>query len=168
MTTHWMMLYSTTAFGELTRCAACFPPRNCHRDNSLQLAYTKHRQTSKFATTCKRVCYFCFTSNLDLPHPCQPSMRLSTPVSQEGNPNICPHVFSLSTRTVQCGQQVVLNRTSTNSIQAFDGEYPASGPYGEREPRRYMSMVSTHPTSADRSFYCTGCTESATHFRNKS
>ncbi|KAH8589190.1 hypothetical protein B0O99DRAFT_692758 [Bisporella sp. PMI_857] len=135
-----------------------------------------------YLITCKRVCYFCFTSNLEYLPISATYAAKHTGLSRKELKHL-PHILSLpgrytafdkqsKNRIMLYDWQVVLNRTSKVSIQSFV-ERMQEQDHTTREPRRYMSIISAPyfsslGHSADWGFHCAGCiddTEPATHFR---
>lgn len=122
-----------------------------------------------YLITCKRVCYFCFTSDPDYLPVAVKHAAKHTGLSRRELKHL-PRVFSLpgqytaggklsKRRIMLFDRQVVLKRASKTSIQAFDGKMQQQD-RTTREPRRYMSIVSapcfgSSGQSADWGFHCT-------------
>lgn len=137
-----------------------------------------------YLITCKRVCYFCFTTDL-LYFPVSATLATKHTGIARRDLKSLPHIFSLPGRftgsnklargrIMLLDRQSLRNRASEVSTQTFE-EGLRQLDLTTREPRRYMSIISVpYFTASGRSanwgFYCTKCIdnkEPATHFRNK-
>lgn len=137
-----------------------------------------------YLITCKRVCYFCFTSNpIYLPISVGFAAK-HTGLSRKLIKNLA-HILSIPGRYTAFGKlsrkrimlfdrQAIFERAVETSTQALNGRSRQQD-YTTREPRRYMSIISapffgSPGQSVDWGFYCAGCRESTQptrHFRDK-
>ncbi|KAI0203373.1 hypothetical protein F4808DRAFT_42005 [Astrocystis sublimbata] len=151
-----------------TKCATC-----------------RHFGNYLYVLTCKRVCYSCFTSNLNYFPVSSRHAAKHTGLKIKDLKRRLPHVSSLPGRYTSFGR-LARSRTLLFDRQSMvEGIWHGSvlGP-GETiqqqdrmttEPRRYMSIISapylaSSGQSADWGYFCTRCKEStdpATFFRIK-
>ncbi|KAI1504210.1 hypothetical protein F5X99DRAFT_54165 [Biscogniauxia marginata] len=137
-----------------------------------------------YLVTCKRVCYFCFTTD-PLYFPVSSTLATKHTGLARTELKCLPHVFSLPGRYTErnklargrimlLDRQSLRNRALEISTHTFD-EGLRQLDLTTREPRRYMSIIpapylTSSGRSADWGFYCIKCIdnkEPATHFRNK-
>ncbi|GAB0132884.1 hypothetical protein EsDP_00001305 [Epichloe bromicola] len=137
-----------------------------------------------YLITCKRVCYFCFTTNI-LYFPVSPKLATKHTGLSRRELKPLPHICSLPGRFTErnklalgrimlLDRQFLRNKASQTSTRKFDDSIWQLD-LTTREPRRYMSIITapyftSSGRSADWGFYCIKCIESketAMHFRNK-
>ncbi|KAI1313689.1 hypothetical protein F5Y03DRAFT_105082 [Xylaria venustula] len=137
-----------------------------------------------YLITCKRVCYFCLTSNIDYfpVSATRAAKYLGLPRKEIMH---LPHILSLpgkyttfcklsKKRIMLFDRQAVLKSTLKASTLATD-DIIRQQDLTSREPRRHMAIISapcigSSGLSADWGFYCAGCRESKElekNFRNK-
>ncbi|KAK6072522.1 F-box domain-containing protein [Seiridium cupressi] len=137
-----------------------------------------------YLITCKRVCYFCFTTD-PLYLPLSATLATKHAGIARGELKCLPHIFSLPGRFTERnklskGRIMLLDRQSLrNRILDISSQTFETGPrqldLTTREPRRFMAIISApYLTSsgrlADWGFYCMKCIDNkklTTHFRNK-
>jgi hypothetical protein len=127
-----------------------------------------------YLITCKRVCYFCFTTDLSY-FPVSAALATKRTGLARRELKCLPHILSLPGRFTErnklargrimlLDRQSLRNRASEISTQTFD-EWFRQLDLTTREPRRYMSIISapyftSSGHSADWGFYCSKCIES--------
>lgn len=132
-----------------------------------------------YLITCSRVCYFCFTRNVDY-FPLSASQATKLTGLSRGDLKGLPHVFSLPGRYTPSaksskGRTMLFDRRAALLLdRAGDGQRQPND-YTTREPRRFMSIISapyfTHAGQrVDWGLHCRRCkgnTDPANHFRHQ-